>query len=167
MRRTMRLVILLALVAAACTADSSPPTTNQDPTTQPPTTMNGLPLGGPDFANAPALFLERTALPYCGADGEEPRVVQFFDEFELDEGAAECFAGRVGEGLPTEIVSVGFTIEGDPIISILRFLGEGSVEWFMDTTRDELGNQEWLLFECRGYDTLLLRPVECGNAVGI
>lgn len=158
MGRVLLSLAVTGLLVAACTPDATPPDT------EPVTTIGE---SGPVLDNAPGPVQERSTLFYCGAHASDALAEGHFDEFALDDASLDCFDERIAEGLPAEVIAVGFTVEGDAIVSIVRQLEEGRVEVYMDTTRDVFGNQGWLRFECDGYDTFLRQTVRCEDAAPV
>lgn len=153
-------LVVIALLVGACTSDP----VQSEPSSSATTTIGEF---GPVLENAPGPVQERSTLFYCGAHAADPLAAAHFEEFALDDASLDCFDERVAEGLPVEVIVVGFTVEGDAIVSIVRRTEEGRVEVYMDTTRDAFGDQGWLRFECNGYDTFGRRTVGCGDAAPV
>jgi hypothetical protein len=113
--------------------------------------IGGLPMGGPEIPGAPEPVASREPLPYCGAE-----VIGFTDrnpyEFiELVPGASECYRNRATAGQPTELITVGYTIEGDPVLTIHRLMPDGREIFFADATQDKFGAMAWVMIECDQY----------------
>ena len=108
-------------------------------------------MGGPEIPNAPELVSSREALPYCGAE-----IIGFSDrnpyEFiDVVPGAYDCYRGRAVSGHATEVITVGYTIEGDPFLNIHRLMPNGREILFWDATQDKRGPMAWVMIECDRY----------------
>lgn len=156
---------LMATVAVACNGEADLPsttirppaeslTTQADPTTTTiaattSTSSVDLTEGGPQLTDAPSTVADREPLPYCGAELMEgfgnPNP---YSNIELTSGASECYYERVSSGLPAELILVGTTIEGDPVMYVLRVLPDRSEVTFIDATQDDLGAGAWVMIEC-------------------
>jgi hypothetical protein len=95
----------------------------------------------------PDWVLNRTELPECGAE-------EVAADRPPNREARECLINAWREGDAAELVSERRTVEGDPVTTIYRVLPDGSVELFVDMTRDRYGSGEWERLVCSG-----LRPV--------
>ena len=93
-------------------------------------------------ANAPAAVAGRTSLPSCGVE-------QSGQGGPYDEVARACFWRAYEDRRPAEFISSRPTTEGDPITWIYRVLPDGSVEVFIDSTRDTYGSGVWSHARCR------------------
>ena len=96
-----------------------------------------LPPPTPDWVTG------RTELPSCGAEevtaGRPPNTE-----------ARECLLDAWRESRGAEMVSERATVEGDPITTIYRALPDGTMEMFVDMTRDRFGSGEWARLSCAG-----------------
>lgn len=96
-----------------------------------------LPSGGSVPPRAPDLVATRSPLPYCGAALRFPNAgVNTTFGIDVSEGAVECYRRRAEAGLPVEMIEIGSTEEGDPVLAIRRLLLDGQEETFSDLTRD-------------------------------
>ncbi len=91
---------------------------------------------------APDLVVNRIALPSCGVEVAQPGG-------RWNEAGRACFWNAYLARRPAEFVTTMPTTEGDPITTIYRVLPDGSVEVFIDATRDRWGSGEWSRFVCR------------------
>jgi len=79
------------------------------------------PAVAPDLgADAPAAVRDRTPVPFCGDEDATG------DRF--DPRARRCFLDGVLAGSPVELVSRAASTEGEPILTLFRWTGPGSVE---------------------------------------
>jgi hypothetical protein len=145
----------MTALLAGCLGGSGPPTTTA--LTNPPDAAGG----GPSFDGAPPEVNNRVPLFYCGADIQFPP----FEDLEHDPGSGDCFEERVEAGLVAEWIRVSITFEGDPILRIVRFLDDGTLEQYTDSTRDNFGTRAWFFQTCGGYDSIEGEVVGCGEAV--
>ncbi len=148
---------MTAVLLAGCVAGSGPQTTI--PLTSPPDSSDG----GPSFEGAPAEVNNRAPLFYCGADIQFPP----FEDLEHDPGSGDCFEERLKAGLVAEWIRVSITFEGDPILRIVRFLDDGTLEHYIDSTRDNSGTRAWFFQTCTGFDSIVGDVVRCGEATQI
>ncbi len=103
---------------------------------------------GPSLTGAPDEVGGRAPLPYCGAELRTPSMINPLPNIEISEGASACYEQRVAAGLPAEMIEIFSTIEGDPIVRLLRLLPDGREEVFTDSTRDTFGTQAWSRLIC-------------------
>lgn len=110
-------------------------------------------FGGPAFPEAPPAVSAREALFYCGAEAMDERVdaANPYPHIELRRDAGACYHERAAAGLPSEMITVGYTIEGDPFLTIRRLQPEGREVYFWDATQDSYGPGAWVLTECDHY----------------
>lgn len=101
----------------------------------------------------PDWVLNRTELPACGAE-------EVAADRLPNREARECLIDAWRESRPAELISERPTVEGDPVTTIYRVLPDGSVEMFVDMTRDRYGSGEWERLVCSG-----LRPVREGDGL--
>lgn len=59
-----------------------------------------------------------------------------------------CLLTAFETGGSGELISTTTSVEGDPITRIIRVLDDGTVEMFVDATRDAYGSGEWERFRC-------------------
>ncbi len=76
----------------------------------------------------------------------------------IDVAARTCLLQAFEDGRGAELVSTVTSIEGDPITRFVRVHENGTVEIFVDATRDRFGSGEWERLRC---DSLL--PVAEAN----
>jgi|GEM_PF-6599978 len=111
----------------------------------------GLPMGGPDIPGGPELVASRVPLPYCGAEVSGFSAGNPYEFIDIVAGAGECYRSRAAAGRPTELISVGYTIEGDPYLFIHRLMPDGREILFWDATQDKYGPMAWVMTECDHY----------------
>jgi hypothetical protein len=99
-----------------------------------------LPLG---CAGGPTAFDSRAELPACGRVDLSPRTREAAPEPE----PLRCFLRARGSGWRAELVTVHYTVEGDPITSYWRNLGR-RVEVWHDNTKDSFGSRQWTHYLC-------------------
>jgi hypothetical protein len=180
--RSVAAIAAAVLLLGACrSAESSVSSSSTSSTRAPSTTVTttstappgpepdgaGPSVALPDLVGAPPEVADREPLPYCGAYIESLTGEQAIDALSHDEASFECFLARLGAGLPAEMVRVLYTIEGDPILYVYRTSGDGALTVFADTTRDDLGAQEWSRYTCNRMDAATREPVDCTNPVTI
>ena len=167
--------LALGLLISACTSTTAPTTPTTTTVSGPSSTLprdpaqisadaeKGLPQGGPVLAGAPEVVADRSPLPYCGATLLSPNTgVNPFPAIELVDDAVDCYRARAEAGQPAEMVEIGWTTEGDPILHIRRLLPDGREETFSDMTRDAFGIRAWFRLVCPRYQPLegTCEPVE-------
>jgi hypothetical protein len=121
-------------------AESLPPEAWPIPLYAPP------PVARPNVGNAPpADVSSRPPLPLCGvnADGSPGRTPN-----ATDAAARECFLRAVLSGGSAEYDDAVTSSEGDPIVLIYRYDRQGSVQLFIDGTRDQQGSLRWTHAVC-------------------
>ncbi|NOX31502.1 MAG: hypothetical protein GXP35_15870 [Actinobacteria bacterium] len=106
---------------------------------------------GPSLAGAPDEVGGRVPLPYCGAELLTPTMSNPLPNIEVSEGPSACYEQRAAAGLPTEMIEIRTTIEGGPILRIVRLLPDSREEIFTDTTRDAFGGQAWSRLTCASH----------------
>ncbi|MDX1469527.1 MAG: hypothetical protein R3258_09305 [Acidimicrobiia bacterium] len=156
-------VVLASWLVVACTDSVDPATTTASrpaptsitasPTTthvEPATTIPVFAFGGPALPDAPAIVADREPLPYCGAEFNDFRTNPY-ETVEIVDGAAECYRLHAVAGLPAELIEIGITIEGGPLMWIRRLMSDGREIMFFDATRDRFGAMAWVMIECDGY----------------
>ena len=125
----------LAIVAAITVACGSP-TLSPAPTAVPPDVQGVTPVPS-DASGLPAAVANRTELPSCGV---EQAIRQ---DGPWNAVARACFWEAYLAGQPAEFASTRLTMEGDPITTIYRVLGDERVELFIDATQDRWGSGTW------------------------
>lgn len=85
----------------------------------------------------------RSVLPFCGVEEGGP-------SGSVDVDVRGCFVAALEAGRPAEFASIQWTIEGDPIATIVRSLPGGGVETLVDRTQDAFGRRVWTRTICRG-----------------
>jgi len=104
------------------------------------------PVARPNVGSAPPSYVaSRPPLPLCGvnADGSPGRTPS-----ATDAAARECFLRAVLSGASAEYDDAVTSSEGDPIVLIYRYDRQGSVQLFIDGTRDQQGNLRWTHAVC-------------------
>lgn len=109
--------------------------------------------GGPVFSEAPPAVATREPLFYCGAEALDERVddANPYPHIELRNDAGACYRERAAAGQPSEMITIGYTLEGDPFLTIRRLLPDGSEVFFWDATQDNYGPGAWVMTECERY----------------
>ena len=97
------------LTAWPATAVDLPP----DPPLDPP------PAAAPAIDGATAAIRDREPLPFCG---DEDATAGTFDTV-----ARQCFLDGIRAGIPVELISRSASTEGDPVLTLYRWTGTGSV----------------------------------------
>jgi hypothetical protein len=97
-----------------------------------------LPVG---CAGGPNGFDSRAPLPSCGRI--DARTFEGVGKPE----ALRCFRRARVTGRRAELVTVRYTVEGDPITSYWRNLGR-RVEVWHDNTKDDFGPRDWTHYLC-------------------
>jgi hypothetical protein len=121
-------------------AQSLPPAAWSTPVYAPP------PVARPNVGNAPpADVSSRAPLPLCGVntDGSPGRTPN-----ATDAAARECFLRAVLAGGSAEYDDTVTSSEGDPVVLIYRYDQRGSVQLFIDGTRDQQGSLRWTHAVC-------------------
>lgn len=111
----------------------------------------------------PIEIRNRSALPFCGVDE-----IELGGLGRTESDSRDCFVAAVRAGRPAEFATIGPTLEGDPIATIVRALPGGGVEILMDTTQDANGPQVWTRTLCQGFseaDDSASAGEGCGEAV--
>lgn len=98
-------------------------------------------------APPPEWVTERGELPACGAE-------EVTADRLPNSQARECLYDAWRESRAAEMISERRSVEGDPITTIYRVLPDGTVEVFVDMTRDRYGSGTWERLACSE-----LRPV--------
>jgi hypothetical protein len=68
-----------------------------------------------------------------------------------DPEVAQCFLDAYSAGQPAEMITESLTVEGHPVVRILRHLPDGTVEVFEDYTRDPHATPGWYLSRCHAF----------------
>jgi hypothetical protein len=104
----------------------------------------------------PVLIVERQPLPFCGHDSIERLAIGDVRDRE----PWECLlaAGRAGAG--GEVISDAFTVEGGSVREIVRLTPDGTIESWVDTTQDHLGNQGWVRLSCGTFADATIHAAE-------
>jgi hypothetical protein len=77
-------------------------------------------VAAPALDGAPASIRGRTPLPFCGAEDTTTH--------DVDPAIRRCFVDGLLAGSPVELISRSPSTEGDPVVSLLRWSGTGSIE---------------------------------------
>ena len=62
--------------------------------------------------------------------------------------ARRCLLAAYQAGAGAELISTQVSVEGDPIRRFIRVHENGTVELFVDATRDRYGSGEWERYRC-------------------
>lgn len=160
-------VVLMWPGSGASVPPAAAPTSTTTSTTIPAVSNETeLPLGGPVPAGAPDAVADRVPLPYCGASLRFPNTgVNPFPAIELVDDADACYQSRAEAGQPVEMIQIGWTGEGDPILAVRRVLPDGQEETFLDMTRDTFGTRAWFYLECSSYQPPGSQVENCKPAI--
>jgi hypothetical protein len=109
-----------------------PSTLSAEPFTPPPVSRPST--SGSD----PSEVANREALPLCGIERAGASAPE----------ARKCFVDAVLAGGQAEFISYRATAEGNPITLVFRYAGFGSVQLFLDQTRDPQSAGGWLFLWC-------------------
>lgn len=171
--RIARSSIVLVFVLAACGAASDPSSSPSEsaaasapgpsaPDGASPPGGSSAPGGGsvvwlPEWAdeNVPDEVANRAPLRFCGIE-QAPAPVP--GEF-IDAVVRACFWNAWQDGGQAEFASVQSTMEGDPIATIYRLNGDGTIDVLVDGSQDQFGSGGWTVTRC----TRLVEDTE-GNA---
>lgn len=96
--------------------------------------------GIPSF-NAPDWITNRQPLPSCGEE-----IVVGGDG--TNEAARRCMLTAFVEGTGAEMISTVTTVEGDPVVRYIRVHENGTVELFIDASRDQHSASNWQRLRC-------------------
>lgn len=95
----------------------------------------GIPGPMPDYV------ANREVLPACGSEQSQHGEA-------LNVGARQCLLEAFSEGRAAEFITTQMTVEGDPVMRIIRVLADGRVQIFADATRDRFGSGQWEEIRC-------------------
>lgn len=96
-----------------------------------------------DFAaDDPDWIVNRLPLASCGVETIEA------NGLPLDVDARSCLLDAFQDGAGAELISTRPTDEGDPVTRYYRVHENGTVELFVDATRDRFGSQRWMRYRC-------------------
>ncbi len=90
----------------------------------------------------PDWVTNRDPLPLCGEED-----IGHGDGF--DPAARACLLEAFQDGRSAELISTQTSIEGDLITRYLRVHESGTIELFVDATRDRFGSGQWERLECQ------------------
>ncbi|HEX5040256.1 MAG TPA: hypothetical protein VFW95_08995 [Candidatus Limnocylindria bacterium] len=90
----------------------------------------------------PDWIVNRIPLRSCGEEGAEQGV----GATNVD--ARRCLLAAYDAGEGAELISTRPTEEGDPVTTYYRVHENGTVEIFVDATRDRFGGQRWSRYRC-------------------
>jgi hypothetical protein len=79
---------------------------------------------------------------------------------DVDEEPRRCLLDHHVAAQPAVFVEVFPTTEGDPIVTVWRTLADGTVEQFVDSTRDSFGSGEWDSITCGRLTTMFPQASE-------
>jgi len=92
-------------------------------------------------ADQPDWIVNRMPLESCG--------VETIDNGKsLNVEGRTCLLSAFQAGDGAELVSTSLTEEGDPFTTYYRVHENGTVEIFVDATRDRFGSQRWQRYRC-------------------
>lgn len=106
---------------------------------------------GVDVEAAPASVIELAGAVLCGM--EQRGGQELTAEGSLDEEARRCFLDRHLSAQPAVFVEESPTTEGDPIVTVWRTSDDGTMEVYVDSTRDAYGSGQWSRQPCRQLTT--------------
>jgi hypothetical protein len=89
----------------------------------------------------PDWVTNRLPLPACGEE-----VVAQGGEFDV--AARTCLLQAFDAGRGAEVITTQTSVEGDPITRYIRVHDNGTIELFVDATRDAYGSGEWERLRC-------------------
>ena len=92
-------------------------------------------------SDEPDWIVNRMPLGSCGVE-------TIAADGALDAGARTCLLEAFQNGDGRELISTQTTEEGDPITTYYRVHENGTVEIFVDATRDRFGSQRWQRYRC-------------------
>jgi hypothetical protein len=98
---------------------------------------------GADVAGAPAGAATLDGGTWCGAE-----LPPGPDVGGDGEGRRRCLLDAHLAASPAVFVQAATTIEGDPVVTVWRTLGDGTVHVFTDATRDRFGSGTWETQSC-------------------
>jgi len=90
----------------------------------------------------PEWIVNRLPLASCGAEAIDPSGTSINVE------ARGCLLAAFQAGEGAELISTQATEEGDPVTRYYRVHENGTVEIFVDATRDRFGSQRWERYRC-------------------
>ena len=90
----------------------------------------------------PEWITNRLPLASCGMETIEA------SGLSLDVVARGCLLAAFHDGEGAELISTQMTDEGDPVTRYYRVHENGTVELFVDATRDRFGSQRWMRYRC-------------------
>ena len=90
----------------------------------------------------PDWIVNRLPLASCGAEAIDPSGTS------VNVGARGCLLAAFQAGEGAELISTQATEEGDPVTRYYRVHENGTVEIFVDATRDRFGSQRWERYRC-------------------
>jgi hypothetical protein len=93
------------------------------------------------LAGEPGWVTNRLPLESCGAE-------DVGQEGDMNVQARQCLLAAYQAGAGAELISTQVSIEGDPITRFIRVHENGTVELFVDATRDAYGSGEWERYRC-------------------
>ena len=95
------------------------------------------------FDSVERQWASRESLPSCGS----VRLVEEALQVAGKEGVA-CLDRALESGRGAVLAVRFSTVEGDPIAEYYRVLPDGSAEVYVDSTKDEFGEQRWSHSRC-------------------
>lgn len=103
---------------------------------------------------------------WCGAE----QLGQGFEE-PGNQAARRCLVEALEAGTEAVFVRSRPTVEGDPIIQVIRSTAESTLDVRVDATRDAFGSGRWEHLTCgsldrSGTDPLIIGPDDCVVAPG-
>jgi len=92
-------------------------------------------------ADQPDWIVNRMPLESCGVETID-------NGMGLNVEGRTCLLSAFQAGDGAELVSTSLTEEGDPITTYYRVHENGTVEIFIDATRDRFGSRRWQRYRC-------------------
>ncbi len=115
----------------------------------------------PEWADdtIPQDIANRRPLPFCGLEQAPAPVAGEF----IDPAVRACFWNAWLNESSAEFASVQSTMEGDPIATIWRLKGDGSIDLLVDGSQDRFGSGGWTASSCES----LVETTEGGAFFGV
>jgi hypothetical protein len=156
-RRTTRLLLFAAALVVANCASTDRPLSDQrsdpgllGPEAPDPNTASRLTEAlesvGVDVSSAPEEAVALAGAQFCGVAGAGGPIEASTASPVL---ARQCLLDAHVEAQPAVLVEVTVTVEGDPIVRVVRALSDGTVALFEDATRDTFGSGGWHRYGCQ------------------
>ncbi len=108
---------------------------------------------GVDLDRAPPAAVGQGDTEFCGTESADNGAARKFDE-----PGRRCFLTAFGARRPAAFVLRQSTVEGDPIVTVYRSKLDGTLDVFIDATRDKFGSGSWERASCRSLASNVLFP---------